>query len=58
VEGGCYDLEVGDLQSPVCGKELFANREDRLFRMGASLPAGIHLALRPIPLLVRALLMG
>lgn len=56
MEGRRDDLEVGDPKSSFCGKELFSHREDRLQRMGKALPAGIHLALRPVPVLVQALL--
>ena len=58
MEGRRHDLEVGNPESSVCGKELFAGREDGLWWMGAALPAGIHLALRSVPVLVRALLIG
>ena len=56
MEGRRHDLEVGNPQSSLCGKELFAGREDGLWWMGAALPAGIHLVLWPIPVLVQALL--
>ena len=56
MEGRRHDMEIGNPESPFCGKELFAGREDGLWWMGAALPARIHLALRPIPVLVQALL--
>jgi len=56
MEGRGDDLEIGNLESPLGGEELFAHREDRLPWMGAALPAGIHLALRSVALLVQALL--
>jgi hypothetical protein len=56
VEGRRHDLEIRDLKSSLCGQELFADRENGLWRLGPALPARIPLALRSIPLLVRALL--
>jgi len=56
MEGRGDDLEIGNLESPLGGEELFAHREDRVPWMGAALPAGIHLALRSVALLVQALL--
>jgi hypothetical protein len=52
VEGRRHDVAIGDLESPFGGKELFADREDGLLWLGKALPAGIHLALRALPLLV------
>jgi hypothetical protein len=56
VEGRCDDLEVGNPESSLCDKELFADRTGSLPRLGPPLPAGIQLALRSIPLLAQALL--
>jgi hypothetical protein len=56
MEGRRDDMEIRDLESPLCGKELFAHREDRLLRLGETLSARIPLVLRPVQVLVQALL--
>jgi hypothetical protein len=50
------DLAIGDVEPPQRSKELFADREDRLWRLGQTLHAWIPLGLRAPRLLVRALL--
>ena len=54
--GGCHDVAIGDLGSSRGSKELLADRKDRLQRMGTALPAGIHVDLPSVPVLVQALL--
>lgn len=56
MEGRRDDMEIRNLESPLCGKELFAHREDRLLCLGKALSARIPLVLRPVQVLVQALL--
>jgi hypothetical protein len=56
MEGRGNDVEIRNPQSSICGKELFAGREDRLWWMGSALPTRIHLALWPVAVLVQAML--
>jgi hypothetical protein len=57
MEGRRNDMEIGDAQSSVGHKELFANRENGLPRMGL-VSARLAQALRSGPVLVRAVLIG
>ena len=56
MEGRGHGIEIGNAQSSVGGKELFAGRADCLLRLGTVLPAGIYLAVRPVQMQVQALL--
>jgi hypothetical protein len=47
---------TGTLNLPHRSEGLFADREDRLHRLGPPLPAGIPLVLWPRPMLMQALL--
>ena len=49
-------LEVRHFESSLRDKELFADRAGRLRRLGEALPAWIHVALRPVQVLVQTLL--
>jgi hypothetical protein len=49
-------VAVGNFESAWSHEELFADREGCLLRLGQALPAGIHMALRTVALLVQTLL--
>ena len=56
MEGGRHHVAVGNFASAWSREELLADREGCLRRLGKALPAGIHLALRTVALLVQTLL--
>jgi hypothetical protein len=49
-------MDNGDVEPSHGGEGLFADRQDRLHRLGPPLPAGIPLVLWPRPMLMQALL--